>query len=182
MILQHYSWLQFLIAALLLSIIWYAAIVLAFYRKEIIDFLNGRNIRITSTQPVPHAWDEELEDEAVNETDNLMGKAALPEGMSRVSMSMFGFAPVIADFNDKKDEDRERQQSTVPDVIEELKSVFHILETRQGTKEDFISLFALVSSKYPNIRGTSNQRALNEYIRDNVLFPISDDELDRLWP
>ncbi|MGH7238097.1 MAG: hypothetical protein ACREGF_06185, partial [Candidatus Saccharimonadales bacterium] len=98
------------------------------------------------------------------------------------SMSMFGFAPVIADFNDNGDDDRERQQSIVPDVLEELKSIFHILETKQGTKEDFISLFALISSKYPNIRGRSNQQALNEYIRDNVLFPISDEELDSLWP
>jgi len=69
----------------------------------------------------------------------------------------------------------------VPDVLEELKSIFYILETRQGTKADFISLFGLVSAKYPNIKGTANQQALNDYIRENVLFPMSDEELDSLW-
>jgi len=119
-----------------------------------------------------------------------MGKSVLPEGMTRLSMAQFGFAPRVSkvqedekeDFgNDYTNEGRQRQQSVVPDVLEELKSIFHIQETQQGTKKDFISLFGLVSAKYPDIKGTANERALNEYIRENVLFPISDKELEQLW-
>jgi hypothetical protein len=103
---------------------------------------------------------------------------------------MFGFAPNVREQRVKQevnknweteDDGRERQQGLVPDVLEELKSIFQILETEHGTKEDFISLFHLVSSKYPGIKGTSSQEVLNEHVRENVLFPISDKELDSLW-
>jgi hypothetical protein len=195
MLLQHYTWQQFLIAALLLSLIWYAALILAFYREKIDDFLNGRHKRPAHAQPVPHAWEEDYENEYTEqEEESLMGKTALPEGMSRVSMNMFGFAPLPenseqahAAFEEnetagkREPDEKDTRLGIIPDVLEELKSIFHILETEQGTKADFISLFTLVSSKYPTIKGTSNQQVLNEYIRENVLFPISDEELDSLW-
>jgi hypothetical protein len=177
--LKHFTWQQFLVAALVLSIIWYTVVILLFYRGKIQDYLNGKSKDNKPPEPLGHAWDEELEDEPLNDEDDLMGKSALPEGMSNLSVAQFGFAPRVSDKD--LDESRQRQQSVVPDVLEELKSIFHILETQQGTKEDFISLFGLVSAKYPNIKGTSNEQALNDHIRENVLFPISDEELDSLW-
>jgi hypothetical protein len=39
----------------------------------------------------------------------------------------------------------------------------------------------LVSAKHPKIRNTPNQQALNDYIRENLPFDISDEELDNLW-
>ncbi|XHR95550.1 hypothetical protein ACFJIV_02255 [Mucilaginibacter sp. UC70_90] len=191
--LKHFTWQQFLVAALVLSIIWYAIVILLFYRQRIQDYLNGKHQSNIPPEPLGHAWDDEFEDEPLSNDDDLMGKPALPEGMTRLSMAQFGFAPRVSegtieqgnwkeDFErENKDKKRERQQSVVPDVLEELKSIFHILETEQGTKEDFISLFGLVSAKYSNVKGTPNQQALNDYIRDNVLFPISDEELDNLW-
>ena len=178
MILQHFSWQQFLVAALVLSLIWYVALVLALYRGQLIDYLNGRRRPAAVPEPLRHEWDEELIDEA-GAGESLMGRSALPEGMSRVSMSEFGFAPLVK--ASARDEDRETKLGLIPDVLEELKSIFHILETQQGTKQDFISLFGLVSTKYRSIKGTANQRALSDYIRENVLFPISDEELDNLW-
>ncbi|MDB4926582.1 hypothetical protein [Mucilaginibacter sp.] len=196
MILQHFTWQQFLIAATILTAIWYVAIILIFYKLQIQDLLNGRRQADLPPEPLSHAWDEEFEGEPLGNDDDLMGKPALPEGMTRLSMAQFGFAPRLSepaveqevkenweeDFESENTNDnRKRQQSVVPDVLEELKSIFHILETQQGTKHDFISLFALVSAKYPKIKGTANQQALNEYIRENVLFPISDKELSNLW-
>lgn len=193
--LQHFTWQQFLVAALILSLIWYGAVILVFFRKQLQEILNGKRKPAGPPEPLPHAWEEDYEDEPVND-DELMGKPALPEGMTRLSMAQFGFAPDVSeteveqeanenweeDFEkETTDDDRDTRLGLLPDVLEELKTIFHILETEQGTKEDFISLFALVSSKYPKIRRTSNQRALNEYIRENVLFPISDEELDSLW-
>jgi hypothetical protein len=188
--LKHFTWQQFLVAALVLSIIWYTVIILLFYRHRVQDYLSGKNKDSNPPEPLGHAWDEEFEDELFDEEDGLMGKSVLPEGMTRLSMAQFGFAPRVSkvqedekeDFgNDYTNEGRQRQQSVVPDVLEELKSIFHIQETQQGTKKDFISLFGLVSAKYPDIKGTANERALNEYIRENVLFPISDKELEQLW-
>ncbi|SDH53119.1 hypothetical protein SAMN05192573_110133 [Mucilaginibacter gossypii] len=123
-------------------------------------------------------WHEELDDEpGLEEDEGVIGKSKLPEGMSRLDMNMFGF---VQDVHEEVD-GRELQQSLVPDVIEELKRIFHILEREQGGKDDFISLFELVKAKYTAIRDTPSERALNEYIRDNALFPISDEELTNLW-
>lgn len=177
--LKHFTWQQFLVAALVLSIIWYTVVILLFYRHKIQEHLNGKSKGNNSPEPLGHAWDEEFEEEQSGDEDDLMGRSALPEGMSNLSMAQFGFAPRVGE--EELDESRQRQQSVVPDVLEELKSIFHIMETQQGTKQDFISLFGLVSGKYPYIKGTANQQALNDYIRENVLFPISDEELDNLW-
>jgi len=178
MILQHFSWQQFLVAALVLSLIWYVALILALYPEQLVDFLNGRRRPAPSPEPLRHEWDEELEELPFDE-ESLMGKTALPEGMSRVSMSDFSFAPVAK--APVIVSETEWKLGLTPDVLEELKSIFHILETEGGGKADFISLFGLVSSKYPQIKGTANERAINEYIRENVLFPISDEELSALW-
>ncbi|HEY9002813.1 MAG TPA: hypothetical protein VIM89_15780 [Mucilaginibacter sp.] len=175
MLFNHFTWQQFLVAALILSSIWYVVVIPLLYREKLKAFFD-RNKAHKPVEPLGHEWDEELADE-LEQTDELMGKPVLPEGMSKVSMSMFGFAPTLEEL----DERRQRQQGLVPDVIEELKSIFHILEKEQGSKADFIALFGLVKVKYGAIRGTPDERALNEYIRENVLFPISDEELTNLW-
>jgi hypothetical protein len=198
MVLQHFTWQQFLVAATILTAIWYVVIILVFYRQRIQDLVQGKKRDNDPPEPLGHAWDEDFEDETEDEPDDLIGKSAMPEGMTKVSMSMFGFAPGVSEEakeqetvtigneedefkNDTGNDDRERQQSVIPDVIEELKSIFHILETEKGTKADFLSLFALVSSKYQRIRGTSNQQALNDFIRENLPFSITEEELDSLW-
>jgi len=178
--LQHFTWQQFLTAALILTLIWYVGVILIFYRKELNDFLNGKRTPATPPEPLPHVWDEDFEDEPLSEEENLIGKPILPEGMSRLSMAQFGFAPNVKE-TAIEDEDKGTWLGLVPDVLEELKSIFHILEKENGNKEDFISLFGLVSGKYPKIRNTPNQQAINDYIRENLPFKISDGELDNLW-
>jgi len=169
------SWQQFLVAALVLSSLWYLVVLPLLYRRQIKGWL-GKKGKKNAVEPLRRDWEEELEDEPLPEVGELMGKSKMPEGVSRVSMDMFGFAPGMED-----EEGRKRQQSLVPDVVEELKSIFHILEKEQGTKDDFFSLFGLVKAKYAGIRGTASERALNEYIRDYALFSISDEELTHLW-
>lgn len=202
MLLQHFSWQQFLVAATILTAVWYAAVTLIFYRKKLQDLLSGKRQPVAPVERLKHAWEDEFEDEPEPEADDLIGESVLPEGMSKVSMSMFGFAPrvdepeleaetnvpePVEDFTEvpeaelDEDENRERQQSSVPDAIEELKTIFHILDRDKGSKEHFISLFGLVKNKYAALRDTPSERALNEFIRANVLFPISDEELTNLW-
>jgi len=178
MVFKSFTWQQFLIAALILSSVWYLVILPLLYRQQLKDWL-GKIGNKPDLRPAGREWDEELEEapEAVEE-DGLMGKPRMPEGVSRMSMDMFGFAPEV---RTDDDESRERQQGLVPDAIEELKSIFHILEREQGTKADFISLFGLVKAKYAGIRDTPGEQALNDYIRENALFPISDEELTQLW-
>lgn len=172
--LQAFTWQQFLIAALILSLVWYAGIFLLYYRKKAKDLLTAEN---RDPERLKREWEEELEDDP-EEDEGLMGIVKDPVGVSSADMDTFRFAPKA----DDPQEYRDTQLGILPDILEELKSIFRILENEQGTKEDFISLFALVSSKYPKIKDTANQQAFNEYIRENLLFPISDEELDQLWP
>jgi len=177
--LHQLTWQQFLIAALILTLIWYGALALLFYRRQIREVWRGKEKVARPFAPVSKASMTEPEDEPGLEAEELMGKPAMPEGMSRVSMNLFGFAPLMEE--EGLADGKQRQRGLIPDVMQELKNIFHVLELERGTKADFIALFGLVSGKYPQIRGTPDEALLNEYIRDHVLFPISDGELEELW-
>jgi hypothetical protein len=177
MVFKSFTWQEFLVTALILASIWYLVVLPLLYRHKLKDWLGSRKGK-PDLRPVRCEWDEEFENEpGPQEDEGLIGKSKLPEGMSRLGMNMFGFA------QDRPEEiqSRELQQGPVPDVIEELKRIFVILEREQGGKEDFMALFGLVKDKYTAIRDTPSERALNEFIRDNALFPISDEELTNLW-
>jgi len=177
MLFKTYTWQTFLVAAAILSSIWYLVVLPLLYRKQIKVWLDRKDGK-PKIVPLQKDWEAELEQEAGTEEEELIGRSKLPEGVSRLSMDMFGFAP---DVSGESEEGRQLQQSLVPDMIEELKSIFHILEKEQGGKDDFISLFGMVKAKYAAIRDTPSEQALNDYIRANALFPISDEELTNLW-
>ncbi|MHB1178812.1 MAG: hypothetical protein ACYCZO_10835 [Daejeonella sp.] len=174
--LHQFTWQQFLIAALILTLVWYIAIILLYYRTKILDLFSKKS-KHKQPEKLKREWEEELEED---DNDDLIGRQAVPEGVSEVEMHMFGFAPIIKK-ETNPEHDKDTQLGLVPDVLEELKGIFRILEKENGSKEDFISLFKLVSSKYPKVKGTSNQQALNEHIRENLPFHISDEELANLW-
>ena len=169
--LQQFSWQQFLIAALVLSLVWYATVILLFYRKELKSFLDGRQKEEQKPEPLPHRWDEEKTDEENGET--LMGKPQLPEGMTTVSMGGFGFV--------QSEDDRAHQIGLVPDVLKEVKSVFSIIAKEDGNKNDFLGLMRLVREKYPKIGSNPNIGYINEFIADHAPFHLSSEELEDLW-
>ncbi len=173
MMLPIFTWQQFLVAALIFTVAWYVMIFLLFFRKKPGTKPNGNGRQPAKLR---REWEEDLEDDP---DDDLIGEQALPEGVSEVEAHLLGFAPRVKHEDDEGS--RETQLGVVPDVLEELKTIFHILERENGTKEDFISLFGLVRSKYGAIAGTASEAAINEFIRENVLFPISDEELTNLW-
>jgi hypothetical protein len=158
-IFHQFTWQQFLIAALVLTAAWYVMIGLLCFRKE----LSG----LRKPEKLKKEWEEDLEDER---QDDLMGGAKAIPGMETVEMSAISFVP------------KEQQLGIIPDILEEFKSILHILERDNGGKAEFLSLFGLVSAKYPQVKGTANQDALNDYIRENLPFVITEEELEELWP
>lgn len=163
------TWHQFLVAALVLTLIWYAGVILIFYRKELMAFLSRQKSPKAKREPLPHRWDEDtLTEEAEND---LLGKPALPEGMSISTMDEISFA----------ENQKESQLGEIPDVLEELKSVFSILAKEDGNKSDFFSLMKLVKAKYPRIGFHPNIDSINAYIREHAPFLLTEEELDNLW-
>jgi len=173
--LHQVSWQQFLTAAFVLSLVWYAALFLFFYRgrKKSEDSGKMRSL-FPGGRKIPVVREEEVS--ALAAEEGLMGKPRLPEGMARVGSHELLFADQAVEGNDKV-----RRLGLIPDVIEELKEIFRVLEAEQGTKQDFMELFALLKMKFPGIKHTPEEKTINAYIRENALFPLSDAELEALW-
>ncbi len=171
--LQQFTWPQFLIAALLLTIVWYLGVIAIFYQSELIAFLSGRKDGKAKQETLPHTWEEDaelIEDEHAN---SLVGASRLPEGMSTVSMNGFGFS--------RSEDAKEDQVGLVPDVLEEVKSAFKLLSKKDGNKKDFLGLMRLVSERYPKIGSNPNIAYINEFIADHAPFHLSAEELEDLW-
>jgi hypothetical protein len=169
--LQQFTWLQFLIAALILSLIWYVTILLLFYRKDLYAILTNRKNVKSSKEPLPHIWENEFDELT---PDDPMGKPASPEGLTTVNMSEFSFGQ-------KENASKFQQLGIVPDLLEELKTIFNILQKEDGTKADFFSLLALTKAKHPKIGSNPNIQYITDFVRDHVPFMLTQQELENLW-
>jgi len=164
-LLHHFTWRQFGIAAIILTFLWYAIVLLLYFRKDIATWFAKRD-----PEPLPHRWDEDDWDR------ELAGEALEDEGVSVLSSDSFSFAGA------KKSEHAEDDLlGLVPDALEEIKSVLYTVETQKGDKADFVSLFKLVSAKYGRLKNGPHLSAINDWIRDNVPFRFSNEELTALW-
>jgi hypothetical protein len=175
--LQQFTWQQFLIATLVFTFLWYLAIVLIFYRDKFLGLLNGEKTA-GQAEPLPHHWEKGVDQltETENEDDfGLMGKSKLPEGMSRIGSDTLMFMGT-----DQKDHKME-QVGLVPDVLQELKTVFSSLEKNDGNKKDFLEMMAEVRDKFPKIASSPNIGRINEFIAEHAPFHLHPEELENLW-
>lgn len=173
--LQQFTWQQFLVAALVLTMIWYAGVILLFYRKELIAFLNKNKTANPPDEPLTHHWEKGVDILEKEEPDSaeLLGKPKMPQGLSVVGSDEFSFAPA-EDF-------KTQQLGLVPDVLEEIKEVFVLLARQDGTKKDFFDLAGQVRNKYPKIASDPNIGSINEFIAEHAPFHLSKEELEDLW-
>lgn len=169
--LQSFTWQQFLVAALVLSFIWYAIVLLACYRRERKGSPGEK--KPGPPEPLQHYWNNEQEFEELSEEEDLLGKSKLPEGVSNTSMGSFGFV--------QSENDKEEKLGLVPDVIEELKRIFNILAKEDGNKGDFFSLLQLVKVKYPKIGSSPWVTEINQFIQEHAPFHLTKEELENLW-
>lgn len=175
--LHQFTWQQFVIAAVIFLLIWYLGVFIYCRRKssgKFSDFIGAKD-----PEKLRREWEADFDDDSESD-DDLIGKPVLPEGVSEVSMHMLGFAPKM-DAHRASEDERYIQLGAMPDVIEELKGIFNILERENGSKEDFISLFALTKSKYPQLANTENLKSLNLYLTENLPFELTDEDFKRLW-
>ncbi len=176
--LQQFTWQDFLVATLVLTIIWYAAITLIFYRSEFFGLFNPR---VTARTPdrLPHRWEkgvDQLTEASPQEEPDLMGESKLPDGMDRVSSDGFGFSGGGQDADSKL-----AQVGLVPDVLEELKALFASLAANDGDKLDFMEMMEAVREKFPKIASNPNISRINAFVAENAPFYLSKDELETLW-
>jgi len=175
---QQFTWQQFLIAALVFSFIWYAGVILIFYRKELKAFLGRKEKNETDKKPLPHRWEKGVDKLEDKEEESLLGKAKMPEGISIVSTADFSFA---TDTSKRIQGDKNEQIGLVPDVLEDIKNVFLLLVKEDGNKKDFFKLMAEINKSYPKIASNPNIGRINEFISEHAPFHLSKEELENLW-
>lgn len=173
--LQQFTWQHFLVAAMVLTVIWYAAVFLIFYRRGFSGLFGKRNA-VTGSERLPHKWEKGVD--RLAETDDraepeLMGKSRLPDGVSRVTLEEIRFAG--------NGDEKQQQVGLVPDVIQEIKEVFSLLAAQDGNKNDFFGLMETVRQNYPKISSNPNIGSLNKFIVEHAPFHLSAEELENLW-
>lgn len=175
--LHQFTWEQFAIAAVIFLLIWYLGVFIYCRRKRSGNFSDF--IGASHPEKLRQEWEADLDDDSETD-DDLIGRQALPEGVSEVSMHMLGFAPKVDEKRASEDE-RYQQLEVIPDVLEELKRIFNIIERENGSKEDFISLFTLTKAKHPQLAYSANLEALNQYLAENLPFELTEEDYKILW-
>lgn len=175
---------DFLIAAVVLSLVWYAGVFLWFNRRgNLVLKLGGAagagtkvRTKLRPGLPGKGSGGELEEDFAV---EGLMAKVKLPEGMELIASNELRFSGMTGEA--ASGSVHYDQLGLIPDVLEEIKEVFGILAKEDGTKQDFFGLMKLVGEKYPKISSHPGLSGLNAFIRDHAPFAISAQELEDLW-
>lgn len=155
MLFKHFTWQDFLLAATLLTLVWYAGVWLLFYRKP----------KQLAETPLPHHWEDEVD----RFDGELMGKPVLEPGVSVLEAADFAFGPP----------EKEAQLGVLADVQEDIKTACRGLEANLGTKEDFFLAFRLIRERYAIPENA--REALGEFIREHVPFFLGEEELEDLW-
>ena len=175
--LHQFTWQHFLVASLILTLIWYAGVILIFYRKELEGLLKTSGKEQVPSGPLSHHWDEDVDTfpqyPSGSIGERLMGEFKFPEGISTVSSEDFGFSDSL----DYKID----QVGLVPDILEEIKNVFNTLSQQDGTKLDFFNQMQIVKDNYPKIGEHPNLTQINDFISGHAPFYLSKEELENLW-
>lgn len=74
----------------------------------------------------------------------------------------------------------------VADILEEVKTLVKVISECEGDKEESISMFQSLLSKYPRLGQTKFRIAINMFIqeicKDQFAFDLTMREIDSWWP
>jgi len=202
MMLRQFTWQQFLVAAAVLTLVWYGLLFVSWYLKGKAGFGSGSMAGAgngRSAESLPHTWEQGvdvLSDAGLAEGD-LIGGAQGPEGLSRVSMDQFSFVAPVEDLVGRASdvvvteaEVLERPavsggflQGTVADFLEELKPVFDYADRYKKGLPVFLEHLHALVGRYPEIRESPNWEAVVGHICelaiDALPFEVSPQEIHR---
>ena len=177
--LQQFTWQHFLVATLVLTVIWYAVVILMFYRRDFFEAFSGKKNnpvnRFKKSEPLPHRWEKGVDDISGQEVNEpvVMGKSKLPDGVSRVSLEDISFSD--------PGNGRVNLVGLVPDLLQEIKEVFRSIAAKDGNKKDFFDLMETVRQNYPKMASHPTISNINSFIVEHAPFHLSSDELENLW-
>ncbi len=181
--LEQFTWQQYTLSITGTALIYYAIIGLLYYRDGLSRLLPGRissgkQQSLASYQPEPGT------NPGQDDEETLLGKPATEEGTSISGMEDLMFA-----------QDKERPLSpeeepylllgSIPDLLNEFKTLISIVAETGESKEEFLSLFHFIISKYNPVSKSRYRQAINQYMlensKDRFSFSLSEEELNVLW-
>ncbi|WP_040626553.1 hypothetical protein [Mucilaginibacter paludis] len=157
---------HYLLFAALALAVWYGGVLFTFYRNEAKKLYAQQFPKPETPLPTVLADDEEFD---------LMGAPAEEYGVSTVLAHEVRFMQRKTMIPD------EEMQGLIPDVLEEIKKVIQTVEAEEGDKADFISLFKLITVKYPRLAESKHLPDINDWLREHCPFGLDEDELAGLW-
>lgn len=172
--LQEFTWQQFLVAAMVLSLLWYLGGWFFWLRRR----SRGTGVGTAKSSRVVPELLSSVGGRPLPEkvqADDLMGKPRLPAGMELLSGSELGFAGADGTAG------RSDQLGLVPDLLEELKLLFRELAERDGNRHDFFRGLDRLKAGFPKMAGHPQLAAVNEFIIDHAPFHLSAEDMERLW-
>lgn len=170
--LQEITWSQFISVAITLTILWYAAVLLLFFRQEIRSLFTGKR---KAEHPRPQADDPPESEVGDEETFDPIALTATPDGVDSIAPDELAFAPQLSAGS------KEQSLGTVPDFIEEIKLLTDVLKREEGDKVSFHTMFAMLKDRYPAIRESGQLETLTSYLEEQLPFSLSEEEKTHLW-
>ncbi|NOS90614.1 MAG: hypothetical protein HOP30_01715 [Cyclobacteriaceae bacterium] len=172
------SWEQFLTAAGLLIGGYYLITTVAFYHREIFEWITNKN---KSKTPTP---------EREQPVGNLMGKVqpeqARPIRKQTVAADELQFGPSA------KDDEPEESTSnikmitgSVADLLQEIKTLADMIAENNSPHEEGIPLFKSLLEHYPNVRDSPFREAVTIVIhttcKETCHFDVELNEVKQWW-
>jgi hypothetical protein len=178
MMLHQLTWQQFLVAAAVLTLVWYGVLFVSWYLR---GKAAGENGNVPVSTGLPHRWEkgvDRLSDGyGLAEADDLMGRPQEEEGFRRVSMNELRFAGAVVSAKPEVTGERVAEypsvaaadalgflQGTVADFLEELKPVFDYAARYKKGLAVFLEHLQALVERYPEIRQSPNWEAIVGHI------------------
>jgi hypothetical protein len=171
------SWEQFLTTAAIIIGGYYLITAIAFYHREIFQWINNKN---KSTTPAP---EREL-------STNLMGKVqpepARPIRKQTVEADQIQFGPGKPDEeSEQPTTDNKLVTGSVADLLQEIKTLGEMFTENNTAEEEGISLYKSLLEHYPNVRDSPFREAVTIVVhttcKDTCRFDIELNEVKTWW-
>jgi hypothetical protein len=167
--LHAMTWKQFGIAVFSAGLLYYLIILFKYYRREISAFCSGDK----TVKPSPDVA-------ARSDYSPVFGEAKVDEAeMNLVDSEDLEFAPEEYATGDN-DKNKTLLLGGLADFMQELKTLIRITIEGEDSKDNFLSLFRLIASKYSQLLDGSFNQSIISYVLDcDLPFNISQNELEQ---
>lgn len=171
--LKSISWEEYFFAVAMIAAGYYVIIIAAFYSRDILRML----------KEIPSSERPAIKERHSNSDSNLMG--GIHENVFiRKNVEATVTSEEIEVSNSQTSE--EGVQEGYSGLLDELKSLFQIMQEGNATKEDYLNHVKTSLSRYIHFMGTLQEAEINSRIisdlKDLGMIDITDMEIRGLWP